>query len=301
VLWILPRVALAAAAVAGIAGASDGIPARIVQADAALIPDPQTAELAAFGFESAVSDLYWMRAVQIVGSDRGAHGQSAAIGALIDVVTTLDPWVDHPYRFAAIWMQDDERSLRKANELIRRGIDHHPDDWRNYFYLAFNHFFFLGEPEEAARALRPAISLEGAPAYLTRLVARLESHSGGLDASAAFLREMALQAKSDEERVPYVTALREIQTERVARYLDAARAEFVRRHARDIASVDELVTGGVLSELPRDPSYGGWTISPLTGQIVSKSLRFRYEVKIDATSRRQLARFRERSKQTQDE
>jgi hypothetical protein len=301
VLGLLPRAALAAAAIAGIAGASAGIPPRVVQSDASLIADPQTARLAAFGFETVVSDLHWMRAVQIVGSEEGAFGRSQAIGALIDVVTTLDPWVDHPYRFAAIWMQDDERSVRRANELIRRGIEHHPDDWRNYFYLAFNHFFFLGEPEEAARALRPALPLEGAPAYLKRLVARLESRSGGLDASAAFLREMALQAASDEERVPYVTALREIETERVARYLDAARADFARRHQRDIASVEELVTGGVLAELPRDPSYGGWTLSPLTGQIVSKSLRFRYEVKLDATSRRQLARFRERSQAARGE
>ena len=298
-LGILPRVALAAAAIAGIAGASDGIPARVVQADAALIPDPQTAKLAAFGFESAVSDLHWMRAVQVIGSDAGPHGRSAAIGALIDVVTTLDPWVDHPYRFAAIWMQDDERSVRKANELIRRGIEHHPDDWRNYFYLAFNHFFFLGEQEEAARALRPAISLEGAPAYLARLVARLESRSGGLDASAAFLREMAHQAKSDEERVPYVTALREIQTERVARYLDAARAEFVRRHERDIASVDELVTSGLLRKLPVDPFGVGWELSPFTGQIVSKHVRYRYGVKIDATSRALLDQFRARSRRQQ--
>lgn len=292
-IWL--RVALAAAAVAGIAGAEAGIPFRPSARETAFIPDPRTAKLASFGFMSALSDLHWMRAVQIAGSDEGAFGQSPTIGALIDVVTTLDPWVEHPYRFAAVWMKDDEAAVRKANDLLARGIAHHPGDWRNYFYLAFNYFFYLGEQTEAARALRPAIHLAGAPAYLGPLVARLESESGGLDASAAFLREMALQAKSEAERVPYVTALREIQTERVARYLDSGRAEFVRRFHRDIASVDELVTSGLMPELPPDPSFGGWTLSPLDGRIVSKALRFRYEVKIDATSRREIARLRAQS------
>jgi hypothetical protein len=236
-----------------------------------------------------------MRAVQIAGSPEGTRGQSPTIGALIDVVTTLDPWVEHPYRFAAVWMQDDEAAVRKANELLERGIAHHPSDWRNYFYLAFNHFFFLGDQTSAAKALRPAIQLPGAPPYLTRLVARLESESGGLDASAAFLREMALQAKSDEERVPYLKALREIETERVARYLDSARAEFVHRYGRDIASVDELVTGGLMTELPRDPAYGGWMLSPIDGRIVSRAVGFRYEVKIDLVSRGEIARFRAQS------
>ena len=53
-------------------------------------------------------------------------GRNELIGRLIDVVTTLDPWVGHPYRFAALWMTDDESAVRKANELLERGIAHHP-------------------------------------------------------------------------------------------------------------------------------------------------------------------------------
>jgi hypothetical protein len=298
---IFIRLALAAGVVTGIAAATAGIPSRVAHTDGAFIPDPQVAKIAAVGFEAVLADLHWIRAVQIVGSARTHVGHGATIGALIDVVTTLDPWVDHPYRFAAVWMNDDEASVRQANELIRRGIKHHPDDWRGYFYLAFNHFFYLGEQREAARALKPALDLKGRPAYLTRLAARLESHEGGLDASAAFLSELAHQAANDDEREAFLGALEEIETERRARFLDTARAEYVRRHQRDIASVDDLVRGGVLRRLPEDPYGEGWEISALTGEIVSKRLRFRYDVKIDGTSRKQLAAFRERSLEKQDE
>ena len=39
--------------------------------------------------------------------------QPLIIGRLIDVVTALDPWVGHPYRFAAVWLTDSEQSVRR--------------------------------------------------------------------------------------------------------------------------------------------------------------------------------------------
>jgi hypothetical protein len=216
-------------------------------------------------------------------------------------VTTLDPHVDHPYRFAAVWITDDEASLRRANDLLRRGIRYHPGDWRGYFYLAFNEFFYLDDQTAAARSLEPALALPGRPAYLTRLAARLRSEAGGLDASTAFLNELMQQAASDEEREHYRNALREVETERRARFLDAARAEYVRRHGRDIQAVEDLVSSGLLRALPKDPFAEGWVLSEETGEIVSKHVRYRYGVKIDGTNRRLLERFRERSRGQQIE
>ena len=265
------------------------------QQDELFVPSPQAAKLLSFGFDAVFADFSWMRAIQIVGSERGAAGLSHVLAALIDLVTSLDPWVDHPYRFAAVWINDDEAAVRKANALIRRGIEHHPEDWRGYFYLAFNHFFYLDEQEEAARALKPALSLEGRPIYLTRLYARLDAQAGGLDAAAAFLAEMAQQATDEVERSKFQEALREIETERRARFLDTARAEYVRRHRRDITKVEDLVSGGVLRALPPDPFGAGWMINE-TSQIASKRVRYRYDVKLDAGSRRIREQFRERSR-----
>lgn len=294
---LILRSALALAVVAGVALAGARLPnASVETTDEEFVADPQLAQLFALGFDAVVGDLHWMRAVQIAGSLKGPVGRNGLIGALIDVATTLDPWVDHPYRFAAVWMTDDEAAVRKANELIQRGIEYHPDDWRGYFYLGFNHFFYLGEPAEAARVLEPALALEGSPAYLRRLVARLKSNSGGLEAAAAFLQEMARQAPDEYERAEYLKALDEIETERRARVLDAARAEFVRREHRDIARVEELVERGVLQRLPSEPHGWEWEISASSGQIVSTYVRFRYEMKIDDMNKQLLERFRERSR-----
>jgi hypothetical protein len=295
---IIQRTLLALLAVAGIAvgGARIADAPSESQRSEAFVPNPTLAKLMTVGFDAVVADLHWMRAVQIVGSEEGPSGRDGLLAALIDVVTTLDPWADPPYRFAAVWLVDDETAVRKANEILLRGIAHHPGDWRLHFYLAFNHFFYLGESQAAASALEPAIHLADAPRYLPRLLARLRSETGGLAASAAFLHEMAEQAPDEYQRAEFLKALDEVETEQRARYLDAARAEYTHRLGRDIERVQDLVTAGVLRELPPEPHGWEWELSP-GGEIVSSYVKYRYHIKIDAMNRRLLERFRERSQQ----
>lgn len=298
--------AIASLAIAGAIGLSQGrLPdVGTEAAQEAFVPDPRFARLAAVGFEALLADFYWMRAVQIVGSAQGPYGRSAQIGRLIDVVTTLDPWVDHPYRFAALWMTDDAAAVRKANELLKRGIEHHPDQWLNRFHLGFNHFFYFNENAEAAEVLAPAVGLRGAPRYLGRLVARLRSDAGGgeIEAAAAFLRELQRQTDDPYKQAEYEKALDEIEAERRARLLDQARELFKRRHGRDIRAVEDLVTvpPPVLRALPPEPHGWEWKLDP-AGRIVSSYTGHRYSVRIDGTNRELIERFHERSRQAQED
>jgi hypothetical protein len=273
-------IALCAAAIAvGGAHARVAHPPRGVES-AQFLPRPEVARTLALGFHALVADYYWMQAIQIVGAEaRDPSRHAAVLGRLMDVVTTVDPWVDHPYRFAAHWLTDNEERVRFANRLLERGIEHHPDDWRNRFYLGFNHFFYLDEAERAADVLEAAARLEGAPAYLSRLVARLRAGATGLETAEAFLAELARTTEDPQARALYEQALVEIETERRARMLDEARARFRERTGRDIADVEELARGpfAVLRELPREPHDMPWKIDAKTGRIVSSHYGHRYE------------------------
>ena len=211
----------------------------------AYIPQPQVAKTAALGFDTLAADYYWLQAIQLVGgavADPTQHGYT--IGRLIDVVTQLNPYVEHPYRFAAIWMTATEEDVRFANQLMERAIELHPDDWRNHFYKGFNHFYYLQEYPEAADELEAASKLPGAPAYLKRLVPRLRSQGeGGLGVAAAMLQELHRNAPGERAKAEYAKALDEIETERRALKLDEAREEYKRRNGRDIERVEDLVAG----------------------------------------------------------
>ena len=274
----------------------------------AFIPRPAVAKLAAVGFDSALADYYWLRAVQIVGAARNnVENKNETLGEMIDVVTTLDPWVDHPYRFAAIWLNESPEQVRKANELLRRGIEHHPDEWRNYFYLGFNHYFYLGEHAEAAEVLARGAELDGAPRYLTRLVARLQSHASDLETAAAFLGELANSAPDEIARNSYLDALDEIEIERRARFLDEARQEYRKRFGKDIERVEDLTHGakpvlvGIPEPAPKSVpvalrSGARWVLDDSDGRIVSDYYGRRYELMLLAQNKKRQEAWSEQEK-----
>jgi tetratricopeptide (TPR) repeat protein len=271
------------------------------------IPKPEFAKVMALGFDSLLADYYWVQAVLLVGGDTNPARHATQLGRFIDVVTTLDPWVSHPYRFAAVWLTETEEQVRAANRLLRRSLEYHPDDWRNYFYLGFNLFYYLEENVEAADVLLTASRLPGAPRYLTRLVARLRSESADIEAAAVFLEELVRTAPDEASAAEYQAALDEIEIEHRARILDRARRAHQQLSGRDIESVADLVLGShaVLLRLP-DPEPSSlpeslrqgsvWELNA-EGVIVSSYYGHRYTLHIDTfgqKKRAEIARQRER-------
>lgn len=295
--WLL---AFAGAAVGtGIAQARLGAGAGLEEAISheAFVPRPGAARLAGLGFDSLVADFYWLRAIQVVAAERGRTDQHATLlGRLMELVTRLDPYVGHPYRFAAAWLTDSPESVRKANRILERGIAYHPTDWRNRFHLAFNHFFYLGDNRAAARELEPAIRLPGAPHYLGRLLARLRFESSSLEVTQAFLVELLDQTEDPYRRAEYEKALDEIETERRARLLDAARARYRERFGRDIEAVEDLLRGErpVVRALPPEPHGWEWVLDPESGEIVSSYLEKRYRLHLQRSDRERIERWQER-------
>ena len=271
------------------------------------VPSPDTARLLSLGFDAAVADYYWLRAIGVVGVEtRGIEQHSEVIADLIDVVTEVDPWVDHPYRFAAVWLTRDREMIERGNRLLERGISYHPLDWRNRYHLAFNHFFYLDEQARAADVLKGAIDLEGAPDYLGALVARLRSEHGGLHVAAAFLVQMLESTDDEYKKAEYLKALDEIQTEERARFLDDARAEYWRRNGRDIERVVDLLAGPdpVLQGLPRAQLHLDgfeWILDPETGEIISSYYRNRYQLHEVASDRARRQRWREQRERIEGE
>ena len=254
-------------------------------------PHPEWTGFPTFGFDALVGDYHWLQAVQVVGNERAdLIGAAPAIQRLIEAVVAVDPFVDHPYRFASLWLTNDIEQVRAANRILERGIAYHPNEWRNRFYLSFNHFFYLGDAAAAARELERAVDLPGAPRYLPRLLARLRSEKGGLEAAAGYLSELMQQTDDPWKQAEYAKALDEIETERRARLLDQAREAYRAIHGRDIARVEDLVTGvnAVLPTMPEELHGWGWVLDAESGQIESPYYGNRYRMNMLAIDRQRV-------------
>lgn len=300
--WVTPLVLVATAI--GAAAAHDRIPVKSrAELGEPFVPRPEVARLSSFGFRTALSDYYWLQAVQVVGGAQRPEDHGALLGRFIDVVTTVDPWVDHPYRFAAVWMTGSEAQVRHANRILERSFSHHLDEWRNRFYLGFNLFYYLEEPEPAARWLEEAAALPGAPPYLIGLAARLRAGQAGLDVSAGMIREMWSSTEDPYKRAHYEKMLDEIETERRARVLDRARREYRRRFGRDIREVGDLLKGDppVLRRLPPELHGWEWVIDEESGEIVSSYYEHRYRPHNDPEVRARIDGWRVEDRATDGE
>jgi len=270
--------ALALAITIGAFGALDATPK--IDRGEIFVPPAEQLRFASFGFDAVLSDYYWLMALQLVG-DASKPVEGGSVAKLIDVVTALDPWVGHPYRFAAVWLTDSLENVHAANRLLARGVAYSPLDWRNRHYLGFNHFFYMGENAKAAGILEGALHLPGAPRYLAPLVAKLRTEREGLETARGFLASLVETSADPRTRAEYLKALDEIDTERRARLLDQARSIYKKRHGRDIERVEDLSTGQrpVLRKLPpAHPHFSSfaWEIDPETGDIVSGFYGARY-------------------------
>ncbi|MEM7408947.1 MAG: hypothetical protein AAF430_01770 [Myxococcota bacterium] len=261
------------------------------------VPDPEKAQLLALGFEPVIADYYWIQAVQTVGGVESDPDRNAQVHELVELVTTLDPWVDHPYRFAALWLTGSVDEVRQANAILEKGIAYHPTDWRNRFYLGYNHFFYLEDNQRAADVLESALHFPEAPAYLGAFVTRLRAAADSLDTAAIFLQQLIRETEDEFERAEYLKAFDEIETERRARILDQARQAFRERHGRDIERPDELWAGPlrVIRVMPpAHPHFEGfaWEFAE-TGEIVSSFYGTRYRVHVHMQDERRRRKWRE--------
>jgi tetratricopeptide (TPR) repeat protein len=269
-----------------------------VESGELFVPDPERARLSALGFAPVVADYYWVQTLWLVGgTTENVEAHAGAIADLIELVTALDPWVDHPYRFAAVWLTRSAEEVRRANRLLHRAISYHPQDWRNRFYLGYNHFFYLEDNRRAADVLEPAVPMQGAPLYLGAFVSRLRADGGSLETAAAYLRELIRSAPDEYSRAEYLKAYDEIETERRARYLDEARVAFWERRGRDIRAPDELWQGPkrVIQQMPpAHPHFSDfvWLLDEASDEIVSSFYRSRYKLHIHPLDAERRARWR---------
>ncbi len=296
--WLSLAISLIAIATTGAAHSrmdfmSNPEPAEIV------VPPRRFARLMTLGFDATFADYYWMRAVQLSGGEENADTDATA--GILETIVEINPWVDHPYRFAAVWLTSSPAIVERANRLLEIGIAHHPLEWRNRYHLGFNQFFYLDRPLLAADTLEGTIGLERTPRYVPRLIARLRSSQGGLAVASAFITQLIEETDDEFQKAELSKALDEIEIERRARFLDEAREEYWRRKGRDIERVTDLLTGPnpVLERLPRAQLFLDgfeWILHEETGVIVSSFYRSRYELHVTPSDRARQKRWGEMRK-----
>jgi tetratricopeptide (TPR) repeat protein len=151
------------------------------------------------GQRGFVSDLYWLATVQYIGEPRADERGWEKLFPLVDLVTDLDPRHGYAYQTAGIVLSTAGR-LDKSEEILKKGIEKGPNWWSYPYYIAFNHWFYLGDYATGARWAEVAAKTPGASRNISHLAVSLASKSGTPEQAIAMLEE--LRATVQDEAPP---------------------------------------------------------------------------------------------------
>jgi tetratricopeptide (TPR) repeat protein len=149
---------------------------------------PKLVKRMALGYDGLLADIYWMRAIQYYGRRGEAAKRKVRyknLSALLDITTTLDPYIPDIYRSGSSFLGEPEPigagQPKEAIKLIDKGIQSIPQDWRLFFDKGFIYYIYLNDFKSAGDAWLSATKLPGAPPWLKSLAAASYSKGGAME------------------------------------------------------------------------------------------------------------------------
>jgi len=235
------------------------------------LPSPGVTYFASLEHRALVSELIFYRTMFYYGALVHQPKQAPDYGALyafLDTATRLNPGNIDAYYFAQAILTWDAKMVRPVNGLLQRGIAKRPWDADLPFYLAFNYYYFLGDFEHAARYFEITARLNPEVSYFGTLTARALYQADKTELAIRYLQNLLKGTKNQAVRKQI--AVRVDALARI-RFLEVACQRYRDKAGRAPASIEELVTAGVIKGIPPDPYGGVFYLDPRDGRVKTTS------------------------------
>lgn len=159
-----------------------------------------------FGHEAFYADLFWIDSIRW-SVERGMPGLGTYLYKTLDMVTDLDPRLEHAYVWsssAITFSISSDMSYKErviaANKILQKGWDYIQNDtegWKHYSHywmipqlLAFNYGFELKDKEKALEYNQALMNVPDLPPHLKTWVAGLYRESNQKEKGLGFLEEL---------------------------------------------------------------------------------------------------------------
>ena len=256
-------------------------PASARAEELSYLPSGSYLRIAALGYDQLVADLLWLKVVQHYGDGtETSEGFRWAYHA-VDVLTDVDPSFAFAYQATGVMLTVWGHLPHESAAILAKGVRNNPGVWELPFFLAYDYYYELHQPKLAAEYLRMAAALPNAPEYLPNLAARMTVESGESDAALEFLRRIHQQTRDHTLRQALETRMREVVTERDLQFLEEQVRRYKERHGKLPRTLQDLVAGRIIVEIPAEPLGGEYRLDPERGTVSSTTLTERLRVHIN--------------------
>jgi hypothetical protein len=226
----------------------------------------------ALDFDALWADVYWIRAIQHYGGERLLRPQDRnfeLLFPLLDLSTTLDPYLNIAYRFGAIFLSEPlpggPGRPDQAIALLRKGFAAQPGKWQYLHDIAFVYYWHLHDVEASALWFQRASEVPNAPNWLKPLAAGILS-VGNDRASARFLWNQILQSDEAWLKQAAERSLTQLDALDLIDQLQAIVNRFPPPPGEQY-SWEALARRGILRGIPADPAGTPFEIDRATGAV----------------------------------
>ncbi len=223
-------------------------------------PNPEPIRLLGRSHLSLITDLVWIRTIGVA-----VNLKVPADGAMLllwcGLVTDLDPKFIYPYIFGGLLAPMSSslgnHNVAESSALFKRGMAHIPTDYRLPLYLSFNQLHLDHDVHGAAETLRQGARIPGAPAFMGQLASRLLAQSDDFEGAQAIVGELEERSSDPELREVFARRRLEIERDRLLTTLQGAVDTYRASRGQPPQSLMQLLSEGLITELPPDPVDGG--------------------------------------------
>jgi hypothetical protein len=213
---------------------------------------------AALEFHGVISDFMFLKTITYVGLRLQEHSSPTEeewhrAATMLRGVTDLDPRFWDPYLFAEVIFPWQAHMRPEANKLLLKAARYRTNDYQPFYFLGFNAFYFEHNAVKAAPYLRRAAALPGAPGFLKGLAARFSLYGNQTKLGIVFLANL-LKNTTNPKTHAYLK--KRLLTMQKINHIEDKVKEFKEKRGHFPKDLHELVSAGLLPEIPQDP-YGG--------------------------------------------
>ena len=255
-----------------------------IDPDLLYFSSPSLVKALAFGYDSLLADVYWMRAIQYYGRREEAARRTVRyknLASMLDIVTTLDPKMLDVYRAGSIFLAEPDPmgagQPEAAVKLLDKGIAMHPGEWRLYFDKGFVYFLYLKDFAKAGQVWLDASHIQSAPSWMEGLAARAFSQGGAIETAKDLYRRQLQDSARQDVKENARNHLASIQVDEDLWTLEFFLEKYAALHGAPPARLEALVRAGFLRYVPADPSGVPYLYDPASGKVsLSPESKVRY-------------------------
>lgn len=213
------------------------------------------------GLNSVIADLLWLNCIQYTAREHRGLRHFTWLEAMLTTSTRLDPYFADVYRLGAIFLAALRADSDASLNLAQTGMLNNPHSWHLPYEAAM--VYLMNKREEpnarymAARYLSMSVATGNAPGGIANLTAKLQDEFSLTEIEQETWKEM-LQSKDEFLRELAQRKLVEIELRHVCRIMNQELDTFKSSRGRPAASLDELVTAGLIRTIPEDPLGGSF-------------------------------------------